>query len=730
MTRAAAATSTKRSGRERGQETPLKGVILSGGKGSRLRPFTYTGAKQLVPVANKPVLFYAIEQLVESGITEIGIVVGDTADQVKAAVGDGSSFGARVTYIQQDAPLGIAHAVKVARDYIGDSPFVLFLGDNFVLGGVKSYVDRFRVNGCNSQILLCPVENPQSFGVAEFVDGRLARIVEKPAHPSSNLAVIGVYMFDQHVFEAVEQLKPSPRGELEITDTIQYLLDGGYRVEAEVLDRTWIDTGKTADILAASRAILETLPPRQEGEVDERSRVYDPVILEPGVRVVNSVLRGPLIIGEETEIVDSYVGPYTSIDRRCRVEGLPHREQRGDGAHGHRGDPLAHRAEPHRPVCGAAGRAGSGGELQPHLGRSQPHRDAGGVGVSTYLVTGGCGFIGSNFILHLLECYPRCRVINLDKLTYAGNPESLREVAQAPRYQFVQGDIGDAALVEELVPQAEVIVNFAAETHVDRSLLEAGSFIATDVYGTYVLLEAARRHRNVKRILHVSTDEVYGDMPEGESSRETDILRPRSPYAASKAGGEMQCIAYVETYGLPVMVARPANNLGPRQHIEKFVPLCITNALIDEPLPVYGDGLQVRDWLYVEDDCEALELLLREGEPGAVYNIGAGNQRYNLQVAEAVLDLLGKPRSLIRFVEDRQGHDRRYSLNWDKLHALGWSPRHDFAAALEKTVSWYVENRWWWEAVRAGRFQEYYRQQYAQRLAEARPYGSGRGAGQ
>ena len=300
----------------------LKGLVLSGGKGSRLRPFTYTSAKQLVPIANKPVLFYAIEQLVECGIRDIAIVVGDTADQIRAAVGDGSAFGASVEYIEQDAPLGIAHAVKIARDYMGETPFVLYLGDNFLIGGVKSFVDRFRENGANCQILLHPVKNPKAFGIAEFVDGRLARIVEKPSSSPSNLAVIGIYMFDKHVFEAVERIKPSARGELEITDTIQYLIDKGLDVRAEVLDRYWIDTGKMDDILEANRMVLQTLAASNRGQVDERTRVYEPVILEEGASVVNSVLRGPLIIGADTEVVDSFIGPFTAINHHCRLKGV------------------------------------------------------------------------------------------------------------------------------------------------------------------------------------------------------------------------------------------------------------------------------------------------------------------------------------------------------------------------------------------------------------------------
>ncbi len=304
-----------------GGDGRMKGLILSGGKGSRLRPFTYTNAKQLVPIANKPVLFYAIEQLVEAGITDIGIIVGDTAEQVKAAVGDGSQFGANVTFIQQEAPLGIAHAVGTAHGFLGESPFCLYLGDNFVLGGIKAYVDAFLEKGANSQILLRPVDNPQAFGIAQFVDGKVAKIVEKPQEPPTNLAVIGVYMLDRNVFDVISNLQPSGRGELEITDALQGLIDRGLRVDAEVMDRYWIDTGKMDDILNANQMVLGTIQHSIGGEVDERSLVYEPVVLEPGVKVVNSVLRGPLIVGRDTEIVDSYIGPCTAIDRGCRIKG-------------------------------------------------------------------------------------------------------------------------------------------------------------------------------------------------------------------------------------------------------------------------------------------------------------------------------------------------------------------------------------------------------------------------
>lgn len=297
----------------------MKGLILSGGKGTRLRPLTYTGAKQLVPVANKPVLFYAIEDLVEAGITDIGIVVGDTQEQVMAAVGDGSRFGARITYIPQEEPLGIAHAVKIAQPFLGREPFVLFLGDNFIGDGIIPLVERFHQGGINSLIMLKQVKNPQDFGVAEMLDGTITRLVEKPKEPRSDLAVVGIYLFDHHVFEAVAQLKPSARGELEITETIQYLIDHGLKVHPHRLEGWWVDTGKMEDILEANRLVLDTLEPRSQGHVDAESTLYGKVILEEECQVINSVLRGPVVIGERTRIENSYIGPFSSIYHDCLI---------------------------------------------------------------------------------------------------------------------------------------------------------------------------------------------------------------------------------------------------------------------------------------------------------------------------------------------------------------------------------------------------------------------------
>jgi dTDP-glucose 4,6-dehydratase len=330
------------------------------------------------------------------------------------------------------------------------------------------------------------------------------------------------------------------------------------------------------------------------------------------------------------------------------------------------------------------------------------------------LVTGGAGFIGSNFVRYMLQQYPDYRVVVYDKLTYAGNLDNLRDIigGYPERYAFERGDIADAARVDEVMQAHEIdaIINFAAETHVDRSLIEPDAFIKTDVYGTYVLLEAAKQY-GIERYHQVSTDEVYGQVLSG-SSVETDPLHTRSPYSASKAAGDLMCIAYHASFGVPVTITRGSNNIGPYQYPEKVVPLFVTNAIDDLPLPLYGDGRQMRDYQYVLDHCEGIDMVLHRGQPGEVYNVGSEAETENIVMARAVLDLLGKPHSLIQPVKDRPGHDRRYSLDCAKLRALGWRPQHDFRRAIEKTVHWYVDNPWWWRKIKSGAYKEYYRRQY------------------
>jgi dTDP-glucose 4,6-dehydratase len=333
--------------------------------------------------------------------------------------------------------------------------------------------------------------------------------------------------------------------------------------------------------------------------------------------------------------------------------------------------------------------------------------------MTNILVTGGAGFIGSNFARYVARAHPDWRMVVLDKLTYAGRRENLAELEGRPGFEFVQGDIADPEVVARVMPGCEYVVNFAAETHVDRSLYDAGGFIQTDVYGAFVLLEEARRNAALRTFVQISTDEVYGSVESG-SSRETDALMPRNPYSASKAGGDRLAYSYFATYGLPVVVTRASNNYGPHQYPEKVIPLFITHALDDIPLPLYGDGMNVRDWLHVDDHCRAVDLLLTQGVAGETYNIGGGNELPNIELTRRILSLLGKPDTLIRPVTDRPGHDRRYSLDCAKLRGLGWEPRVPFDEGLRGTVQWYRDNERWWRPIKENNpaFREHYQRHY------------------
>ena len=333
------------------------------------------------------------------------------------------------------------------------------------------------------------------------------------------------------------------------------------------------------------------------------------------------------------------------------------------------------------------------------------------------LVTGGLGFIGSNFIRLVLRERPAWQVTNLDKMSYAANPANLADVDRDTRYRFVRGDICDAGVVDRLIAdQVDVVVHFAAESHVDRSILEGEAFVRTNVLGTQVLLDAARRHR-VGLFVHISTDEVYGSLGPTGRFREEDPLAPNSPYAASKAGADHLVRACWRTHGLPAVVTRCANNYGPYQFPEKMVPLFVTNALEGRPLPIYGDGRQIREWIHVVDHCEAIVTVIERGRPGEVYNIGGGEERRNLEVAQAILAILHQPPTLITHVTDRPGHDRRYALATEKIRReLGWCPRVPFAEGLRESVAWYVSHRDWWEPIRSGAFRDYYARQYGEQL--------------
>ncbi|MGA2604925.1 MAG: dTDP-glucose 4,6-dehydratase [Verrucomicrobiia bacterium] len=331
------------------------------------------------------------------------------------------------------------------------------------------------------------------------------------------------------------------------------------------------------------------------------------------------------------------------------------------------------------------------------------------------LVTGGAGFIGSHFVKVALRTHPDWHIVNLDKLSYAGNLDNLADLPDPARHQFVQGDIADHVLVTKLWCHGiDIVVNFAAETHVDRSILWADDFIKTDVLGAFTLLEAARQF-GVKKFIQISTDEVYGSIASG-SFTEDSPLNPRNPYSASKAGADRLAYAYFTTHNVPVTITRCSNNFGPNQYPEKFIPLFITNALEGKPLPLYGDGRNVRDWIYAEDHCTAVDFLISHGQAGETYNIGGGNEVENIEIARAIVRQLGKPESLIQLVKDRPGHDRRYSLDTSKLAALGWRPNRDFPQALGATIDWYVQNESWWRKIKSGEFKKYYTAQYGSRL--------------
>jgi dTDP-glucose 4,6-dehydratase len=337
------------------------------------------------------------------------------------------------------------------------------------------------------------------------------------------------------------------------------------------------------------------------------------------------------------------------------------------------------------------------------------------------LVTGGAGFIGSNFIRHILKKYPDYHMVNLDKLTYAGNLENLSDIEDNSHYQFVKGDIGDSDILNKIAGDGlDAVVHFAAESHVDRSLYDPGIFVKTNILGTQVLLESSLKYK-ISRFIQVSTDEVYGSLTKEDSSTETSPLLPTSPYSASKASADLLVRSYHTTFGLPAIITRCTNNFGPYQFPEKLISLFSTNALSDLSLPLYGDGLYVRDWIYVEDHCKALDKVLHQGKAGEVYNIGGGNEKTNLEITRLILQKLNKPDSLVKHVKDRPAHDRRYSLDYSKIKAeLGWKPEMAFEEGIAKTVEWYAAHPSWWRKVKSGEYLEYYQKHYLHREAHPR----------
>ena len=597
----------------------MKALVLSGGAGTRLRPITHTSAKQLLPVANKPVLFYGLEAIRDAGITDVGMVVGDTAAAIEEAVGDGSAFGLNVTYIRQEAPLGLAHAVLIAREFLGDDDFVMYLGDNFIVGGIAPLVDEFRVTRPDAQIMLTRVPDPREFGVAELDEsGQVIGLEEKPQQPKSDLALVGVYMFTPSVHEAVSNLKPSGRGELEITEAIQWLIDSGRKVASTTISGYWKDTGNVADMLEVNRLVLETAEPAQRGAVDPAMRADRPGGDRGRRRGQRVPHRRPGHHRRADPGSGSYLGPFTSVAPRT----APSPTARSNT----------------RSCCAGASVSGVRRIEASIIGRDVEVTPAPRVPKAHRLILGD----HSKVQISSWERDPGDRRGRVHRLALRPHPARRR----LPRLRARRGDgAGQAHLrgqpgqpgagrrrtrgcvssratsatprcSRRCCPGHDVVINFAAETHVDRSIAGAAEFVAANVAGVQVLLQACL-DAGVGPVVQVSTDEVYGSIPAG-SWTEDAPLAPNSPYSAAKAGGDLIARAYARTHGLNVRITRCCNNYGPYQFPEKVIPLFVTNLLDGLTVPLYGDGGNVRDWIHVDDHCRGIQLVLERGRAGEI----------------------------------------------------------------------------------------------------------------
>lgn len=565
----------------------MKGIILAGGRATRLRPLTWVISKQLLPVYDKPMIFYPIETLIRAGIKDILIILApENSGLFLNLLGTGEQFGVHFSYAIQKEPKGLAEAFIIGEDFMDSDSVTLALGDNIIDEDFSEQIKSFKSGGQIYVKKLDNVEEVKRLGVVELDDNnRVISIEEKPAKPKSMYVSVGLYTYDNQVVKIAKGLKPSARGEIEISgkDSVNntYLANG--ELKACVFDSYWQDAGTFSSLLDA--------------------------------------------------------------------------------------------------------------------GNHMANKDKNKPKIKKLLVTGGAGFIGSNFIHYWLKKYPSDQIINLDSLTYAGHPESLADIEKNPNYTFVKGDINDAKTVDGLVSQVDTIVHFAAETHVDRSIDDPLIFTKTNVLGTQTLLEAAKKYGT--RFHHISTDEVFGALKLKSKNKFNSKTKfaPNSPYSASKASSDHLVLSYFTTYNVPVTITNCSNNFGPFQDTEKFIPRAITNLLTGKNILIYGDGKYVRDWMYVEDHCRAIELVLLKGKLGRSYTVGGMNKDVNnLELAKKILKIMKLPESRIEFIKDRAGHDRRYAVSWKKINKeLGWEPKKGFFKRLKQTVKWYKDNEWWWK---------------------------------